>query len=275
MTDTNGKSRARRTWGDSPTGIGTLEGLTPGTPEHFQRSLEWRSRIEQPWLPEVAPFASWKGLKVLEVGHGPGYDAYSIIRAGADYHGIDITPENVTRTMRALAAYGMKPKVQEGDAEALPFPADTFDVVYSNGVLHHCPDMPKTFAEAFRVLKRGGSFYVILYHRDSVVYRASWVVNWLVRGVWRGRSYGEHLRHIEYNTIGELPIVNVYSRAEVSRLLQEVGFSHGSLAVRKLLPRDMPGGRYTERLWSLIPKSFYETASRRWGWYVCAQAEKP
>ena len=48
----------------------------------------------------------------------------------------------------------------EGEAEALPFPDESFDVVISNGVIDLIPDKDAVFAELFRVLVPGGRMQI-------------------------------------------------------------------------------------------------------------------
>src|SRR5581483_1576550 len=55
--------------------------------------------------------------------------------------------------------------------EQLDFPDETFDVVYSHGVLHHTPDIQAALREVHRVLKPGGRAIVMLYHRGSYNYQ--------------------------------------------------------------------------------------------------------
>ena len=183
MSGEREKDRARSVWGASPAGTTYGEGHDPGTPEFFAAVLSKRSSHELPWLFEVVPFASFRGKRVLEIGCGAGYDAYELMRNGADYTGVDITPENPERVRQHLAPYGFEPRVMQADAECLPFPDASFDVVFSNGVLHHTPDMPKAFREVARVLAPGGSFWVILYHKTSVFY---WLKLFLTDQVLRG-----------------------------------------------------------------------------------------
>ena len=128
----DGKAEAQKTWGASPTGTVSAAGETPGTREFFEKAQAFRDNQEQPWLPDVVPFAALRGKQALEVGFGPGYDALKLMQHGADYTGIDITPENVERTRKHLALYGLSPKVTQGDAENLPFAAQSFDAAYSN-----------------------------------------------------------------------------------------------------------------------------------------------
>jgi ubiquinone/menaquinone biosynthesis C-methylase UbiE len=66
------------------------------------------------------------------------------------------------------------------DGERLPFRTESFDVVYSNGVLHHTPDTAGAIREVHRVLRPGGTAKVMLYHRNSLNY---WIEIVLRRGL--------------------------------------------------------------------------------------------
>ena len=80
---------------------------------------------------------------------------------------MDFTPRSVEISRQHFRVYEMHADFSLADAENLPFDADTFDVFYSNGVLHHTPDTERTIAEAHRVLKPGGTAKVMLYYRNS------------------------------------------------------------------------------------------------------------
>jgi len=270
------KTKAQRAWTANPAGWTFGSGAQPGTKEFFDNVLAKRSSYEQPWLFALIPFAKMRAQKVLELGCGAGYDAYEFCRNGADYVGIDLTPQNPTRTQQHLAFYSFSPQVLVGDAEELMFPTATFDMVFSNGVLHHTPEIGRSFREAHRVLKAGGDFWVILYHKNSIFY---WVTLWLVdhilrRGFLR-RSFQERLGQIEYTTSDALPLVNAYSRQELGRLLKANGFQIESLLVRKLLREDLPNLPLIRRLYPQIPQRWLDALGTQWGWYIIAHARKP
>lgn len=267
------KEKAKSTWGASPAGTAYADGAQPGTKEFFENVLAKRSTYEMPWLFELVPFSSFGGMKVLEVGCGAGYDAYEFCRQGADYMGIDITPENIDRTKKHLAFYGYSPQVIEGDAESLPFENDSFKSVFSNGVLHHTPDMQKSFSEAYRVLEPGGEFWVTIYHKHSVFYLGTLVlVDHILRLGFRKRSLKERLSMIEYTASGEMPLVNVYTRRQLKRMLKNSGFVVESIWVRKLVKEDFPFKAH--KLIESIPRSWLNLIGKAFGWYVIAKARK-
>ena len=247
----------------------------PGTREFFDTALRKRSEYELPFLFEVIPFASFRGRKVLELGCGAGFDAYEFCRNGADYTGIDITPQNIGRTQTHLGFYGYTPAVQQADAENLPFPDAQFEVVFSNGVLHHTPDMPRSFREACRVLKPGGEFWVIIYHKHSIFHWLTMGLDqYILRGGFRKRTFAQQKGLIEYTTSGVLPLVNTYSRGETKQILREAGFQVESVCVRKLVSKDMPTTPILRNLWKFIPQPVYDAVGKWFGWYVIAKGVK-
>jgi ubiquinone/menaquinone biosynthesis C-methylase UbiE len=275
------KVKARIVWGSTPAGTTFGGGAEPGTKEFFENVLKKRSTYELPFLFELIPSSSFRGMKVLEVGCGAGYDAYEFCRNGADYIGIDIAPENIERTKKHLSFYGYFPTILEGDAENLQFENDEFDVVFSNGVLHHTPDIEKSFKEAYRVLKKNGEFWVILYHKNSFFY---WLTLFLISHIllmgFLKRSIRERLSMIEFTASDELPLVNVYSRRILRKHLKNAGFNIEKLWIRRLIREDFPMSSlpyvagFLKNLWLAIPQRWLNFLGKRFGWYVIARARK-
>lgn len=110
----------------------------------------------KPYIRDFARFEETRGLLVLEIGVGLGADHQQFAEAGAYLWGIDLTERAIEHTRRRLAAFGLTSHLAVGDAECLDFPDESFDRVYSWGVLHHSPDTLRAFTEVWRVLKRGG-----------------------------------------------------------------------------------------------------------------------
>jgi ubiquinone/menaquinone biosynthesis C-methylase UbiE len=270
---------ARAVWGASPAGTTFAAGASPGTREWFDRARETRSSVEMPWLLRIVPFDTFRDNDVLEIGCGAGFDAYEFIRHGARYTGLDITPENIDRTTSHLRTQGLEADhLVVGDAMSLPFERDTFDIVFSNGVLHHVADIDRSLHEASRVLRPGGDLWMTLYHRHSAFYVLTLCLyGWILRGKRHlFESFEDYLATIEFTTADARPLVRAYSRAEVDKMLWKAGFDPRRLCVRKLLRDDLPSPRFLRGWpWRAIPQTFLDVLGTQFGWYVVAHARKP
>ena len=145
-----------------PTGRAWAEDL--GYPEELatvpESAVESFAGVANPWaMGRLAP-----GERVLDLGSGAGTD--SLIAAqmvGEQGHvtGIDMTQEMLAKARAAAAEMGAtNVEFVEGEAERLPFPDASFDVVISNGVIDLIPDKDAVFIELFRVLAPGGRIQV-------------------------------------------------------------------------------------------------------------------
>lgn len=197
--------------------------------EHYLSQARARYRLE-PYIAGFADFAGQRGKNVLEIGVGLGADHQEFAMAGALLHGCDLTPRAVEHTRRRLQLFGLQSELRQADAEDLPYANDSFDLVYSWGVLHHSPRTSNAIAEVHRVLKPGGQARVMVYHKYSFVGYMLWVRYALLRGKWT-RSlksvYAEHL---------ESPGTKAYSVDQARRLFSqfqrisiETVLTHGDL----------------------------------------------
>lgn len=114
--------------------------------------------------------------RLLEVGCGIGVDSIQLARCGFDVTALDLT-EAAIRVARVFSeARDVKIDFRVGNTEDLEFEDESFDAAYSFGVLHHTPDIERSIAELRRVLKDGATAYVMLYHRNSLVNFAHWLL---------------------------------------------------------------------------------------------------
>jgi|SRR5579859_2018149 len=96
----------------------------------------------------------------LEIGAGTGYFSLNLLQAGVvqEVTCTDISP-GMMRTLALNAArLNLPVRTARADAESLPFPDSSFDLVLGHAVLHHLPDLERAFAEFHRVLRPGGWF---------------------------------------------------------------------------------------------------------------------
>lgn len=117
---------------------------------------------------------NFKEKKVLEIGLGEGADAEQIIKRGAIWSGLDLTPESVERVQTRFSLRLLPyQSIKQGSVLDIPYEDKSFDIVFSHGVLHHVPDILKAQLEIKRVLKQDGELIVMLYARWSMNYLIS------------------------------------------------------------------------------------------------------
>ena len=164
--------------------------------ERLDAQARERYRLE-PYLRGFSRFEDGTGKDVLEIGVGMGADHLEWAKARPrSLTGVDLTERAVAHTRERLESYGLVSSLRTADAEALPFPSNSFDLVYSYGVLHHSPDTARAVAEVLRVLRPGGVARVMIYHKYSMVGYMLWARYALARlAPWRTLEevYAEHL----------------------------------------------------------------------------------
>jgi len=288
------KERVRQFWQEHPCGTKFADAL-PGSRRFYELVEEHRYTKE--WhIPAAAGFAATKGLRVLEIGCGLGTDGAQFAQAGADYTGIDLTDAAIELAQKRFELFKLPGTFQTDDAERLSFPNDSFDLVYSHGVLHHTPDIKAAIAEIHRVLRPGGRAEVMLYHRNSYNYRVNismlrragvHLLRWKAgvklvqmltgepedslrnhaRQLKADSSYLSSEQFLSQNTDGAgNPLARVYSREEVRNLFKD--FKKVSVKTFFLNKRWIP------IVGSILPRSIESKLASRWGWHLWVYAEK-
>jgi SAM-dependent methyltransferase len=296
MSDSNNlKEKVRAFWQANPCGTKFAD-APPGTRRFYE--LVEDHRYQKEWhIPQAADFARTRGLKVLEIGCGLGTDGAQFAKAGADYTGIDLTDAAIELAQKRFELFNLPGKFQTADAEKLDFPNDSFDLVYSHGVLHHTPDPARAVSEIHRVLRPGGRAVVMLYHRGSYNYRVN--ISMLRRAGAQLLKYEngialihrvtgepleslrEHARllktqqesylkpaeFLSQNTDGAgNPLARVYSRREARELFKDFG----EIELRTYFLNK----RWVPLIGSFLPRSLESRLASRWGWHLWIYAKK-
>jgi SAM-dependent methyltransferase len=163
----------REFWDAHPCGEGLVEELRADHEAFFRQYDAFRYRTEEHILRRLDAI-DFKGERVLEIGLGQGADSEQIIRRGAVWSGLDLSRESVDRVATRLRLRGLAYEhLACGSALAMPFADNSFDLVFSHGVLHHIPDVVAAQKEIARVLRPNGRLIAMLYARRSLNYLLS------------------------------------------------------------------------------------------------------
>jgi len=151
------------------------------------------------------------GLDALDVGCGTGFLSLELAGRGHRVTGIDFAPQMLEEARKKAVAQGIAARFEEGDAEQLPFPAGSFDLVMTRHVLWTLPHPEAAIDEWIRVLRPGGRLAAMDSQFDPSV---------LERGPQNARSSAE------YAGIGErLPFLGGRPQAEIEALLRAHGLA--------------------------------------------------
>jgi SAM-dependent methyltransferase len=146
----------------------TDHSIEPGTPEFFAHIRPWMNPYKFPWIMEriERESALLQGKHLLEIGCGMGYDSLEFLKRGVRVTATDLTPNAIKMTRRHFEVEGVQAETTHtANALSLPFADNTFDAVWSNGVLHATGDTERAIAEARRVVKPGGRVIISHFYR--------------------------------------------------------------------------------------------------------------
>lgn len=244
-------------WDAHPIGAEVLE-EEAGSPEFYRRYIEYYDRFYA-YKKRVFQYEKYRGLKVLEIGCGLGIDSYKFAKAGAVLTCIDLSSVAVQGTRRLLQQLGLQAEVLECNAEQLVFPDESFDAVYSFGVLHHVEHEERAFNEVYRVLKPGGEALITLYHSRS------WF--WLLK-----RLSGTNVE----SEAGDPPFARVYSVPEVRELFRDYSQAVVQLERFPQRTRRREGLKAFLFNWVFVPatKALPRRLIRPFGWHLVVKAVK-
>lgn len=259
------KAQTKINWTTAPCGS-SYSGKELMTKE-FYEEVEHHRYSTHPWILENIGRFDLKGKKLLEIGYGMGTDHLSLARQGAELFGLDLTPKNLEITRRRLHLFGFDSQLAVGDAERLPYNDQSFDFVYSFGVIHHSPDTQKIISEIYRILKPGGRCWITVYHRNSIFFWWSlFIYDWIIKGGRKRETLKQRISRIEYPNINPNLVIRLFGRKEIERMFYR--FSKVKTTVNHLIRDDIAlFGKY-------LPEALLKLLSRISGWYIIVDARK-
>jgi len=264
------KDSVRAHWEAETCGTRGVEG---GDRRAFFDQIERERYAWEPYIKTFARFERGRGQRVLEVGVGAGTDFINWVRNGAMATGVDLTDRGVALTRERVALEGFTADVRRADAEHLPFESDTFDIVYSYGVLHHSPHTVRAISEVYRVLKPGGTAIIMVYHLRSWTTLMLWGLHCLARG----EPFKSPRRAVFENL--ESPGTKVYTVGEARTLFGDFSSARvwTQLAFGDLL-KFRPSEKYQSglhrALFKLYPRPLVAALGDRFGTCLMIEAVK-
>lgn len=249
---------------------------------------EYFAEIDRRFFKSVSHYMPWKktpfdnlinfpalqAKDVLEIGVGHGSHAELIAPHCKSFTGIDLTERASQMTLQRMQLRGINAQILQMDAERMTFADESFDWIWSWGVIHHSANTQKILQEMTRVLRPGGSAVVMVYHKSPWKY---FVADGLMRGIFRGELFRSGSIHGVSQQATDGAIARFYT-CKQWRELCTTYFSISKIEITGLKTDvfPLPPGRVKESLMNSVPDSAsrFLTNQMKFGTFLIAHMEK-
>jgi len=246
----------RTYWDDRPCNVRHSK-KEKGTREYFDE-VEAKRYTAEPHIPDFAGFSDTNGKKVMEVGCGMATEGINFARAGATYTGTDLSIESLDLAKKRFKVYNSEGNFYLGNSEELSsfVPVETYDLIYSFGVIHHSPHPEKIISEIKKYMNKDSILKIMLYAKDS----------------WK--NYMIEAGHDQPEAQYGCPIANTYTKDEVHHLLDgfDVTIEQNHIFSYQIEPYKR--GEYVKQPWfEAMPDEIFEVLKKNLGWHLLITAK--
>lgn len=222
---------------------------------------------------EMIDFESLKDKKVLEIGVGNGSHAQLLATHSKDFTGIDLTDYAIKSAKERMKIFGLdNAKILQMNAEELKFEDNTFDFIWSWGVVHHSANTKQILKEIKRVLKPDGIFKSMVYYRSFWGYYAFGTIS----GIFNGHFFRGDSLHEAMQKTTDGAIARFYSESEWEEDLNDAGLKLDDVQIMgmksTLLP--IPRSKFKYKLLGAIPNGLtrFMTNELKMGSFITSTA---
>ena len=246
----------RTYWDDRPCNVRHSE-KEVGTQEYFDE-VERKRYTAEPHIPSFAGFSDTNGKKVLEVGCGMATEGINFARAGSTYTGTDLSIESHDLAKKRFKVYNERGNFYHGNAEELSsfVPVETYDLIYSFGVIHHSPHPEKIISEIKKYMNKDSTLKIMLYATDS----------------WK--NYMIEAGHDQPEAQYGCPIANTYTNDEVRELLDGFDVTIEQYHIFPYQIEPYKRGEFVKQPWfEAMPDEIFEVLKKNLGWHLLITAK--
>jgi ubiquinone/menaquinone biosynthesis C-methylase UbiE len=247
----------KKFWNDRPCNV-KHSSKEIGTKEYFNE-VECKKFKAESHILKFTEFSKWEGKKVLEIGCGLATVGVNFAFHGADYTGVELSESSLELARKRFEVYNQTAEFYSGDAEELSsfVPAETYDLIYSFGVIHHSPHPEKIISEIKKYMDENSVLKIMLYAKDS------WK-NYMIES-------GLDQPEAQYGC----PIAQTYTKQDVVELLD--GYEVLSIEQDHIFPYQIEPykkGEYIKQPWfESMPDEMFRTLEKNLGWHLLITAK--
>lgn len=244
-----------------------------GTKKYFDE-VEKRKYFVEPHISKFAQFSKWKGKKVLEIGCGIGTDTINFARAGAQVTAVELSKKSLDLAKKRAKTYRLEKRVKFylANAEQLSnlVPIQSYDLIYSFGVIHHTPHPDKVIGEIKKYTHKKTIIKIMVYHRYA------WKVLWILLKFGKSSFWNLDRLIAGYSEAATgSPITYVYSKRQAENLLN--GFKVFEISIDHIFPYRIPEYKKYKykKVWyfNYLPKVIFRWLETHFGWHLMLTAK--
>lgn len=250
-------TEVKKFWDDRPCNV-KHSSKEVGTKEYFDE-VERKKFFVEPHILDFTEFSKWQGKKVLEIGCGLATAGLNFALNGADYTGVELSESSLELAKQRFEVFEQTGNFYSGNAEELStfVPAETYDLIYSFGVIHHSPYPEKIISEIKKYMNENSVLKIMLYAKDS------WK-NYMIEA-------GLDQPEAQYGC----PIANTYTKQDVVDLLD--GYEVLSIEQDHIFPYQVEpykNGKYVRQPWfESMPPEMFRVLEKNLGWHLLITAK--
>jgi 2-polyprenyl-3-methyl-5-hydroxy-6-metoxy-1,4-benzoquinol methylase len=247
----------KKFWNDRPCNV-RHSSKEVGTEEYFNE-VERKKFFVEPHILGFTNFEQWNGKKVLEIGCGLATAGINFALSGSDYTGVELSEESLSLAKKRFEVFGQTGTFYSGNAEQLSsfVPVETYDLIYSFGVIHHSPHPEKIISEIKKYMNENSVLKIMLYAKNS------WK-NYMI-------DAGLDQPEAQYGC----PIANTYTKEDVVELLD--GYEVLSIEQDHIFPYQVEPykrGEYIKQPWfDAMPPEMFRSLEKNLGWHLLITAK--
>ena len=185
-------------------------------------------------------------------------EGINFVKHGAEYTGTDLSEESLELAKKRFGVYNKEGKFYAGNSEELTsfVPVETYDLIYSFGVIHHSPQPEKIISEIKKYMNKDSTLKIMLYASES------WK-NYMIEA-------GYDQPEAQYGC----PIAYTYTKDEVRELLDgfDVTIEQNHIFPYQIEPYKR--GEFLKQPWfESMPDEIFEVLKKNLGWHLLITAK--